>query len=86
MSASADAKEPLFGAKAAFLLGGVFLCAFLICAGLVGTERGQRTRLEAMVEQWPDANIRISAHILGGSCKYTHFCLHSSIFPTQSRP
>jgi len=52
-----EAKTPLFGGKAAAILGGIFLGAFVICAVLVGLDRAQRTRLEIIAPQPPAANV-----------------------------
>ena len=48
MSKPTEAKSPLFGAKAAAILAGIFLGAFVVCAVLAGLDRAQRTRLEAV--------------------------------------
>lgn len=56
MNESTEAKTVLFGGKAAAILGGIFLGAFVICAVLVGLDRAERTRLETVLPQTNAAN------------------------------
>ena len=51
MSDPVPIKLPLFGGKAAAILGCLFLGACLLCAVLVGCDRAQRTRLESVQPQ-----------------------------------
>ena len=51
MNDSIEAKTPLFGAKAAAILGGIFLGDFVICAVFVGHDRAERARLETVQPQ-----------------------------------
>ena len=55
MSDPIETEVPLFGARAAAFLGGVFLAAFVLCAVLVGSDRAHRTRLEVVLPQSPAA-------------------------------
>ena len=51
MNDPVETKPPLFGGKAAAILGGIFLGAFVLCAVLVGCDRAQRAWLETVQPQ-----------------------------------
>ena len=51
MSDPLESRPSLFGGKAAALLGGIFLGAFVLCAIWVGLDHAHRTRLEALQPQ-----------------------------------
>ena len=53
MSDSLETQPQVFGGKAAALLGGIFLGAFVLCAVLVSVDRSHRARLETIQPQAP---------------------------------